>query len=131
MIIPFNANAKRQTSFAGVEIMPEIDTTVSSVDIDTKELKIDTFRASGAGGQHVNKTDSAVRITHLPTGLVATSQASRSQTSNKQTAMSLLKARLLRLLQEQKKKKCLNLKANKQKTHGETKLDLMYFILIN
>jgi len=107
---PFNANNKRQTSFAGIEIMPEVDATVKGVDIDTKDLKIDTFRASGAGGQHVNKTDSAVRITHLPTGLVATSQASRSQTSNKETAMSLLRSRLILLLQEQKKEEISQLR---------------------
>ena len=107
---PFNANNKRQTSFAGIEIMPEIDNSVTTVSIDPKDLKIDTFRASGAGGQHVNKTDSAVRVTHLPTGLVATSQASRSQTSNKESAMSILKARLLRLMQEQKKEEISQLK---------------------
>ena len=84
---PFNANNKRQTSFASVDVIPEIDKEFDDITLDPKDLKVDTFRASGAGGQHVNKTDSAVRITHLPTGLVASSQASRSQGDNKQTAL--------------------------------------------
>lgn len=111
---PFNANSKRQTSFAGVEVFPQIDTTVTSVTIDPKDLKIDTFRASGAGGQHVNKTDSAVRITHIPTGLVATSQASRSQSSNKETALALLKSRLIVRLDEEKKQEVAQLKGDQK-----------------
>ena len=97
---PFNANNKRQTSFASVDVIPEIKHDVSDLEIDPKDLKIDTFRASGAGGQHVNKTDSAVRITHLPSGLVATSQASRSQLSNKETALGILKSRIMMLMNE-------------------------------
>lgn len=97
---PFNANNKRQTSFASVDVIPDIKDNLGELTIDPKELKIDTFRASGAGGQHVNKTDSAVRITHLPTGLVATSQASRSQLSNKETAMGILTSRLIMLMKE-------------------------------
>ena len=111
---PFNANSKRQTSFAAVDVFPEVESTVSSVSIDSKDLKIDTYRASGAGGQHVNKTDSAVRITHLPTGLVATSQASRSQGSNKETAMKILTSRLLILLQEQKADEISQLKGEQK-----------------
>ena len=111
---PFNANNKRQTSFAAVEVIPEVDMTVSSVKIDSKDLKVDTFRASGAGGQHVNKTDSAVRIRHIPTGLVVSSQASRSQASNKETAMALLSSRLLRLMQEQKKEEISQLRGDQQ-----------------
>ncbi len=111
---PFNANNKRQTSFAAIEVIPEVDMTVSSVSIDPKDLKIDTFRASGAGGQHVNKTDSAVRIRHVPTGIVVSSQASRSQSGNKQTAMAILTARLLRLMQEQKKEEVAQLKGDHQ-----------------
>ncbi len=111
---PFNANNKRQTSFAGIEVIPQVDTTVSAITIDPKELKIDTYRASGAGGQHVNKTDSAVRITHIPTGLVATSQASRSQASNKETALALLKSRLLIKLQAEKDEEVSKLKGEQK-----------------
>ncbi len=107
---PFNSNNKRQTSFAAVDVVPEITHDYANVQIESKDLKIDTYRASGAGGQHVNKTDSAVRVTHLPTGLVATSQNSRSQTENKVTAMSILKSRIVALLESEHKEKIEDLK---------------------
>jgi peptide chain release factor 2 len=101
-ISPFDAQARRHTSFSLVEVSPLVD-AVTDVDIDEQDLQIDTYRASGAGGQHVNKTDSAVRITHRPSGIVVQCQNERSQSSNKATAMAMLRSKLLEL-EEQKRR---------------------------
>ena len=115
---PFNANNKRQTSFAAVDVIPEIKVSDKTLTIDPKELKVDTFKSSGAGGQHVNKTDSAVRITHIPTGIVVQSQHSRSQFSNRETAMTLLKSKLIANKEKEHRQKISEFKDNKEIAWG-------------
>ncbi len=113
-ISPFDSNGKRHTSFAAVNVVPEIDDDVS-IEIKSEDLKIDTYRASGAGGQHINTTDSAVRITHIPTNTVVTCQKERSQIKNRETAMKILKSKLFEMELEKREKEMEDLKGTDSK----------------
>lgn len=108
-ISPFDANSRRHTSFAAVEVIPEIDDSIK-IDISPEEIEMDVFRASGAGGQHVNKTSSAVRLKHIPTGIVVSCQTERSQFQNRDYAMKMLKSKLYKLEQENNRKKLEGIK---------------------
>lgn len=108
-ISPFDSAGRRHTSFASVEVMPELDESID-IEVNDEDLRVDVFRSSGAGGQHINKTSSAVRLTHLPTGIVVSSQAQRSQLQNRQTAMSMLKAKLFQREQEEQAKRNAEIK---------------------
>jgi peptide chain release factor 2 len=112
-ISPFDASGRRHTSFASVDVLPEVEEE-AEVPIDSADLKIDTYRSSGAGGQHVNKTDSAVRITHLPTGIVVQCQNERSQISNRQAAMKILYAKLSELKRKEQEQALAELRGDQQ-----------------
>ncbi|SER61738.1 peptide chain release factor 2 [Isobaculum melis] len=112
-ISPFDSAGRRHTSFVSVDVIPEIDDTIS-IDINPDDLKIDTYRASGAGGQHINKTDSAIRITHIPTGIVVASQEQRSQFKNKDQAMGMLKSKLHQLEVEEKEKELAEIRGEQK-----------------
>ena len=110
-ISPFNAAGKRQTSFVSCDVMPDIDKEID-VEVRDEDIRIDTYRSSGAGGQHINKTSSAIRITHMPTGIVVTCQNERSQFQNKEKAMQMLKAKLLMVKQEEQAAKAAGIRGD-------------------
>ena len=125
-ISPFDANKKRHTSFAGIWAYPEVDDSIT-IEIDEKDLRIDTYRSGGKGGQHVNKTESAVRITHIPTNIVTQCQSGRSQHRNKDEAMNMLKARLYEL--ELSKKEAMLDSENAQKTDNSWGNQIRSYVL--
>lgn len=113
-ISPFDSNKRRHTSFASLEVMPEIDESIE-VNINLEDVRVDTYRSSGAGGQHINKTDSAIRLTHLPTGIVVTCQNERSQTQNREMAFKVLRSKLIALKEEEREKNLKEIKGDIKK----------------
>jgi peptide chain release factor 2 len=116
-ISPFDANARRQTAFASVEVVPDLDDDVGEIVIKPEELQVDTFRAGGKGGQHVNKTESAIRITHIPSGIIVACQAERSQHKNRATAMKMLRGKLYELERQKRE-------AAFQEAYGVQKMEI-------
>ncbi len=114
-ISPFDSNARRHTSFASLDVMPEVDDADNDIEVNADDIRVDTYRSSGAGGQHVNKTSSAIRITHFPTGIVVQCQNERSQLQNRETAMRMLKSKLAEVREEQRMAEMAQIKGDQKK----------------
>ncbi len=114
-ISPFDSNARRHTSFASLDVMPEVDDADNDIEVNADDIRVDTYRASGAGGQHVNKTSSAIRITHFPTGIVVQCQNERSQLQNRETAMKMLKSKLAEKREEQRMAELAEIKGDQKR----------------
>ena len=129
-ISPFDSSGRRHTSFASCDVIPDFNNDEIEIEINPDDITVDTFRASGAGGQHINKTESAIRITHHPTGIVVNNQNERSQIKNREAAMKMLKSKLYQLKLDEQEREMAEIRGEQKKLGGEVKYDLMFSILI-
>lgn len=129
-ISPFDSGGRRHTSFASVEVLPEITEDNSKIEINPDELRVDVYRSSGAGGQHINKTSSAIRIVHIPTNIVVTCQSERSQFQNRDTAMRMLKSKLLAIKEQKEREKMADIKGTEMEIGWRKPNTFLYILSI-